>query len=100
MSVRRDGDIIRLEGDCPVEEAEALAALLDGQSGLTADLSRCRQLHSALVQALLRFRPPIRGEPEDWFVREMVLPALRAGGAPVNNDAMVDEKTFPMGPVK
>ena len=55
MSVRRDGDIIRLEGECHVNDAEALTALLDGDlAAATVDLSQCRRLHGAVLQALVQ----------------------------------------------
>ena len=47
MTVRRDGDVIRLEGDCPVAEAEMLAALLEGGVGRIVDLALCGSAHSA-----------------------------------------------------
>jgi hypothetical protein len=78
MTVRRDGDVIRLEGDCPVEDAETLAALLEGSIGRAVDLSQCRAAHSAVVQALLRFRSKLQGTPESSFLREVIVPALRA----------------------
>lgn len=77
MTVRCDGDVIRLEGECPVEEAEALAALLEGSVVWAVDVSHCRLAHSAVIQALLRFRPMIQGAPEGSFLREMVVPALK-----------------------
>ncbi len=79
MSVRRDGSVVYLEGDCPVQDAEALAAFLEERAGMTVDLSQCRQLHTALVQALLRFRPSVQGAPDSAFVRDTIIPALRAG---------------------
>jgi len=81
MSVRRDGSVIRLEGDCPVEEAEALTALLEADGDWTIDVSLCRHLHTALVQALLRFRPRIVGEPENRVLRMLILPAIRTHDA-------------------
>ena len=52
MTVRRDGDVIRLEGDCPVEDAEMLVGLLEGGVGRTMDLSQCGSAHSAIIQSL------------------------------------------------
>lgn len=80
MSVRADGDIVRLEGDCRVEDAETLVALLQARTSVTVDLSQCRVLHSAVVQALLVLRPPMRGEVDDVFLRTWVLPPT-AGSA-------------------
>ncbi len=76
MSVRRDGERIRLEGDCHVEDAEPLLALLMENPGLSADLSACTRLHTAVAQVLLAFAPALEGESPDPFVRERVAPAL------------------------
>ncbi len=80
MSVRRDGEIVHLEGDCHIEQAETLAALLDAQPQLTVDLSQCRHAHSAVIQVLLQFKPALQGMPDSYFLRTLILPALRDGG--------------------
>jgi hypothetical protein len=76
MTVSREGAIIRLSGVCRVEDAEPLAALLEGVSDSTLDLSACEGLHAAVVQAVLAFRPKIVGLPNDAFLRNWLLPAL------------------------
>ena len=77
MSVRRDGDIIRLEGECHVNDAEALTALLDGDlAAATVDLSQCLRLHGAVLQALLVFGPPVTGQPAYAFLAQWIHPAL------------------------
>jgi hypothetical protein len=76
MSVRVENGVIHLEGICPVEDAEALVSALDRVSGPTVDMAACRQLHGAMVQVLLVFRPSLRGTPEDAFLRDYVIPAL------------------------
>lgn len=76
MSVRPDGDLIRLEGACPVEEAETLAALLLARSDLVVDWSACTSLHTAVVQVLLRLRPPLRGTCADPFAARWLAPLL------------------------
>lgn len=83
MTVLADDGIIRLEGVCGVEEAETLAALLEDGSFWQVDLSACVRLHSAVVQALLVFRPSPRGEPsEDVFIRDFIHPLLASGRVP------------------
>ena len=77
MSVRRDGQTVRLEGDCHVEDAEPLAALLEAREALTVDLCACTRLHSAVVQVLLVFRPTLEGEPANALLAHHLLPALR-----------------------
>jgi hypothetical protein len=77
MTVRSDGDIIHLEGVCGVEEAETLAILFDENRPWEVDLSGCRHLHGAVIQALLTFRPKVRGEAaQDVFLKEFIHPAL------------------------
>lgn len=76
MTIRADGYAVHLEGHCGVEEAETLAALLEEEGPWEIDLSECRHLHGALVQALLVFRPVLRGLPEDVFMKGHLYPAL------------------------
>ena len=76
MTVRSEGLTIHLEGDCAVEEAEALTAILESPGGWTVDMSGCRQAHTALVQVLLRYGPSLRGLPADPFLSRLVMPAL------------------------
>ena len=78
MTISRDGNLIYLSGDCRVEEAEQLSALLDAGGDWRVDLSACRQAHAAVVQALLYFRPALHGRPEGEFLRTWVAPALAA----------------------
>lgn len=74
MTVRLDGDVIHLEDDCHVEQAEQLLGLLQDAAGRSVDLTTCRQLHSAVVQVLLSFAPPIVGRPSDPFLRDFIAP--------------------------
>ena len=81
MSVRLDGDIIRLEGTCGVEEAERFLVLLQETPGRRIDLARVDNLHTALVQIIMALNPQLIGECGDVFVREWVLPRLAAPAA-------------------
>jgi hypothetical protein len=84
MSVALDGTVVRLRGDCRVEDAEPLLAMLQGPEQRSVDLSEARQLHTAVVQILLAIRPEIRGGSLDSFVRTWVQPLLiraQAGSA-------------------
>jgi len=74
--VSRDGSIIRLEGLCRVEDAEPLTVMLQAVSDSTVDLSACKGLHAAVVQAILAFRPNIAGVPDEPFLRDLLAPAL------------------------
>ncbi len=80
MTVRRDGEVIYLDGACEVGEAETLVAALE-QGPAVLDLSLARQLHGAVVQVLLQFKPEIRGGSDQAFVRDFLIPALNAAGA-------------------
>jgi hypothetical protein len=81
MSVLLDGNVIRLEGKCHVEDAEPLLALLQADRGRILDLSRSEALHSAVVQVMLAFKPRIAGESRDAFVRDWVMPCLAGAAA-------------------
>ncbi len=76
MTIRQDGNLVCLEGECLVEEAEMLVTLLQSASVEAVDLTGCGHMHAAVAQALLAFPKPLRGEPRDPFVRELLLPAL------------------------
>jgi len=75
MSVTWDGEAIRLEGDCHVEAAETLVSLIEAHPGSAVDLTQCRHLHSAVVQALLVLKPPRWGACGDPFVATWILPS-------------------------
>lgn len=76
MTVTLDGETIRLQGHCRLEEAEPLASLLQATPGLTVDLGACEGLHAAVAQALLAFAPMVTGIPPDPFLRNLLLPLL------------------------
>lgn len=61
--IRLDGGVIRLEEHCPVEEAEPLLELLQGDGSRTLDLSGCRSVHTAVLQLLLVCRTRIVAAP-------------------------------------
>ena len=81
MTVRLDGDVIRLEGDCHVEQAEHLVQLLEATPGRTVDIALCRHLHAALAQVLLVFRPSVTGRPADPFLRDLIAPNFQPTSA-------------------
>lgn len=84
MSVVVDDDIVRLEGDCHVEDAEALFAALHERAGRTVEVSGCRRLHAAVAQVLVVFAPPIAGEPQDDFLRRYVF--TNVGANPIESE--------------
>jgi hypothetical protein len=80
MTVRRAEDgTIRLEGDCPVEEAETLLGLLLAHPEAPVDWRLCRSAHGAVAQVLLALGRPVLGEPEDPFLRRWIAPLLPVG---------------------
>ena len=81
MTVRADGDWLRLEGECGVEEAETLTGLLQARDWRGVDLGQCRLAHSAVVQALLAYRVPIAEGGGSDFIRDLLVPCLQAARA-------------------
>lgn len=77
MTVRLSDGIIVLEGNCPVDEAEALLDLLLAHPNAPVDWNACAQLHSSLVQVLLAARPAVLGAPESEFLRRWVAPTVQ-----------------------
>ncbi len=81
MSVRLDGNIIVLEGQCRVEDAEPLLGWLQGGGGRIVDVTNAEHVHAAVFQILMALRPPIRGEGSSAFMKDWIMPALQAPGA-------------------
>lgn len=59
---------IHLAGDCPVEDAEALASLILGDPGRVVDWTACTRMHTAVYQVLLRLGPDVSGTCGDSFI--------------------------------
>ena len=76
MSVVLEGGVIRLLGDCRVEDAEKLVALLQGEAAPRVDIAAALHLHTAVVQVLLAFRPAVVGISADRFIAEWLAPGL------------------------
>jgi len=76
MSVRLDGNVILLEGQCRVEDAEPLLGWLQADRSRTVDVSNAEHLHAAVLQILMALRPAVRGTAEDSFLRDWIVPAL------------------------
>jgi hypothetical protein len=85
MTVRRDGEIIRLEGECGVEDAETLVSLLRDAETPIVDMGSCRQVHTAVVQALLSHGARVSGESGEPFIRDFVLPQFPHPGESFEN---------------
>lgn len=76
MSVIVDGDVIRLAGVCPVEDAEPLLRALQEAHAPRLDLSGVTRMHMAVAQLVAAARPVLVGLPPEGFVRDLLLPAL------------------------
>lgn len=87
MPVVIDGACARIEGTARVEEAEALVAFLEGGAGRTLDLGPCRHLHSAVLQVLIAYRPPLAALPEDQPLRAVLEPLLGKAFPDINRAA-------------
>jgi hypothetical protein len=81
MSVRLEAGRIRLDGDCPVEDAETLLGLLQKYSSAPIDIKDCGRIHMAVMQILLAAQRPVHGVPGNTFVREWLVPQLLSGAA-------------------
>jgi hypothetical protein len=73
--VRRDenGTIV-MEGDSPAEDAELLLQLLQATPQAVLDWTRCRHIHSAVLQVVLAAQPSLCGPCGDPWVREWLPP--------------------------
>lgn len=93
MTLRWDGEAILIEGECRAEEAETLLELMLAHPVAILDWSRCGAVHTAVLQLLLAAGRPVRGVPEDAFLRRWVLPALTGVASP----AMAGGQGLPPG---
>jgi hypothetical protein len=94
MTVTLSGDRIRISGAGRVEDAETLVALLQADRSRVVDLAEAAVLHTAIVQALLAFRPDFHGLSNDPFFNTWLSPGLTGallGRAFVNSTTVVAE---------
>jgi hypothetical protein len=76
VTVRLIDSAIVLEGDCPVEDAEALQSLLLQHPGAAVDWRACDAAHTAVLQVLLVAKPSIRGRARSAFLQDLIVPVL------------------------
>jgi hypothetical protein len=76
MTVRLETTVIHLEGECRVEDAEPLYALLRDGAGRSVDLSMAGHLHAAVVQVLVLLQPRVEGPVGDPFTARWLNPLL------------------------
>jgi len=75
MTIIMDNGVVRLQGQCGLEDVEALLAAVSTGTG-NVDISEVDHLHAAIFQILLAFRPALLGSPRDTFVRTWLIPVL------------------------
>jgi anti-anti-sigma regulatory factor len=78
MSVRLDGNVIVLEGQCRVEDAEPLLGWLQADRERVVDLAEVEHLHAAVFQVLVALVPSIRGSGRSAFLRDRLIPILQS----------------------
>ncbi len=77
MTIELHQDTISLISACPAQDAETLVELLIQQRSRSVDASACTSLHSAVLQALIAFRPKLQSVPDDGAIRLLFSQALR-----------------------
>ncbi|MBB3471926.1 hypothetical protein [Sphingomonas sp. BK345] len=84
MPIRYTRARVHFEQRCTVEVALELVAFLARTPRASVSLVHCTGMHSALVQVLLAFRPPLHGTPSPALAP--LLPFLTAAPAPASTD--------------
>jgi len=78
VTVRRsDYGTLVLEGVCPVEDAEVLLQLLQTGPAAALEWTKCRQMHTAVLQVILASGIVPRGPCGDALVSQWLAPKLR-----------------------
>ena len=73
----------KLVGEVSAEEAESFLQFLlekavEKESAVQLDLEECKHVHGAVLQVLLKARPPITEWPRDEDLRNWLRSALKA----------------------
>jgi hypothetical protein len=91
MTIRATADgVIMLEGDCLLEEVDALQRELLANPEAVVDWTECTAAHTAVIQVLLAARPVLRGPPVGAFLRDFIAPVLRRNHPGSNRDDRQD----------
>lgn len=77
MTISLSSVSIELRGDCGVEEAEELLAVLEANPSLPISLVEAGQIHTALWQLIFVTGRDLLGEPASDFAARHLLPALK-----------------------
>lgn len=78
MGLELRDDTAVLSGVVTVDEAEGLVTWLRSGPGGRVDVRDCTHLHTAVLQALVFFRPAITGPFADPFLQRHVMTILHA----------------------
>lgn len=72
MPLVHDGDVVRFDGHCEVEEALPFLERLNEPPSLRVALADCATLHTALLQVLAAARPEIVSMPANRMLATLV----------------------------
>jgi hypothetical protein len=79
MTVRLQGRVVHLSGDCGSEDAEILLSALLAHPDVEIDWRSCERAHTAVVQVLLAAGRRLSGPPPSAFLARWLEPLLRNG---------------------
>ncbi|MDZ7854747.1 hypothetical protein [Sphaerotilus sp.] len=75
MGIRYLKKSATLQGQVSAEDAEPLLEWLKSHPGSAVNVTRCQQMHTAVLQVLLALRPRITGQPADpWLQAVLATP--------------------------
>jgi hypothetical protein len=75
VALAADGTI-RLDGVCPVGDAEPLLRLVTNDRDALVDWRGCTEAHAAVIQILLAAAPKLLGPPANQFLQVRVAPLI------------------------
>jgi len=76
MTMSFSDGVINLSGKCGIDEAEALVSYLSSHPETVVDVAAATEIHTALWQALMMFRPTVSGSPISNSAAADLLPCL------------------------
>jgi hypothetical protein len=78
-----DGTLL-LEGRLSIEDAELMQRHLAASPATPIDWSACEGAHTAAIQILLASQAPVRGRPQNVFLRDHIGPLLERQNRPLS----------------
>jgi hypothetical protein len=73
MTVSLSDGVVALSGECGLDDVEVLLSHLQKAAELKVDLRHAIQLHGAVLQLLLVFKPRLAHPAMDQFVRQLTV---------------------------